>query len=261
MLVDYFSTIADGIGGNNARLTLLNDFNDHPSVLRMQQKSENWSCNLEVKPIMQGQVVAALESLKPNKATGCDSIPAKVLKIAADELAKPLTTLFNSRILNCVWPSDWKRGVWTPVYKKDDKNSKENYRPITVLQCVDKVFEQLIDAQVSTGFEARMFVDSLAYRSGHIFETAVIQFVEGWRHARDDNLAVSLRSTDMSKAFDSLYPPLLLSKLKAYGFENSTVWLLESYLCDRNYRAKTGDLLSSSRTVNRGCPQGSALGP
>ena len=72
---------------------------------------------------------------------------------------------------------------------------------------------------------------------------------------------MSLLSTDMSKAFDSLYPPLLLSKLKAYGFENSTVRLLESYLCDRNYRVKIGDLLSSSRTVNRGCLQGCSLGP
>ena len=106
-----------------------------------------------------------------------------------------------------------------------------------------------------------MFVNSSAYSSGHSSETALIQLVEGWRHARDDNLVVSLLSTDMSKAFDSLYPPLLLSKLKAYGFEDNTVRLLESYLCDRNYRVKIGDLLSSSRTVNRGCPQGSALGP
>ena len=47
---------------------------------------------------------------------------------------------------------------------------------------------------------------------------------------------MSLLSTDMSKAFDSLHPPLLLSKLNAYGFESSTVRLLESYLCDHNYR-------------------------
>ena len=94
------------------------------------------------------------------------------------------------------------------------------------------------------------------------FEKRVlIHLVEGWRHARDDKLVVSLLSTDMSKAFDSLHPPLLLSKLNAYGFESSTVRLLESYLCDRNYRVKIGDLVSSSRTVNRGCPQGSALGP
>ena len=101
-------------------------------------------------------VLTALESLNTNRATDCDNIPAKVLKIAVDELAKPLTTLFNSCIFNCVWPRDWKRGVWTPVYKKDDNNSKENYRPITVLQCVDKVFEQLIGAQVSTGFNLKI---------------------------------------------------------------------------------------------------------
>ena len=64
-----------------------------------------------------------------------------------------------------------------------------------------------------------------------------------------------------SKAFDSLHPPLQLSNLNAYGFGSSTVRLLESYLCDRNYRVKIGDLVSSSRSVNRGCPQGSALGP
>ena len=80
-------------------------------------------------------------------------------------------------------------------------------------------------------------------------------------HARDDKLAVSLLLTDMSKAFDSLHPPLLLSKLNAYGFESSTVRLLESYLCDRNYRRGIGDIISSSKTVNLGCPQGSALGP
>ena len=131
ILVDYFSTIADGIGGDIAKLKSLKDFKDHPSVLRIQQQSVNWSRNLEVKPITQGQVLAALESLNTNKATGYDNIPAKVLKIAADELAKPLTTLFNSSIRNCVWPRDWKHGVWTPVYKK----------------------EQLIGAQVSTGFE------------------------------------------------------------------------------------------------------------
>ena len=98
-----------------------------------------------MKPVTQGQVLAALESLNTNKAIGCDGIPAKVMKIGAKELSQPLTDLFNSCIHNSVWPSDWKRGDWTPVYKKDDKYSKENYRPITVLPCVDKVFEQLVD--------------------------------------------------------------------------------------------------------------------
>ena len=68
-------------------------------------------------------------------------------------------------------------------------------------------------------------------------------------------------STDMSKAFDSLHPPLLLSKLKAYGFQQGTTQLLNSYLCDHKYRVKIGSHTRSSRTISRGCLRCSSLGP
>ena len=75
----------------------------------------------DVKPVTQGQVLAVLESVNTNKGPGCDGILAKVMKVGAEELSQPLTTLFNSCINNSVWPSDWKRGERTPVYKKDEK--------------------------------------------------------------------------------------------------------------------------------------------
>ena len=65
----------------------------------------------------------------------------------------------------------------------------------------------------------------------------------------------------MSKAFDSLHPPLLISELKAYGFQDNVVELLKSYLSNRKYRVKMGSNISPNRFVNRGCPQGSTLGP
>ena len=214
VLVDYFAKIADGIGGNSAQLKSMDDFKDHPSTQRIIQESENWSLTPTVKPVTQGQVLAALEPLKTNKATGCYSIPPKVMKIGAKELSQPLTDPFNSCIHNSVWPSDWKRGDWTPVYKQDDKCFKENYRPITVLPCVDKVFEQLVGTQLTASFDSHMYEYSSAYRKVHSCETTLINLVEGWRKARDNKLAVSILSTDMLKAFDSLHPPLLLSKLK-----------------------------------------------
>ena len=81
------------------------------------------------------------------------------------------------------------------------------------------------------------------------------------QYARDQRQVVSILSTDMSKAFDSLHPPLLLSKLEAYGFQESAIQLLNSYLNERKYQVKIGRHVSSSRFVSRGCPQGSALGP
>ena len=95
---------------------------------------------------------------------------------------------------------------------------------------------------------------SSGYRIAHKCETTLINLVEEWRLARDNKLAVSILSTGMSKTFDPLHSPLLLSKLKAYGFRESTVQLLHSYLHDQKYCVKLGSHVSTCRTVNHGCP-------
>jgi len=154
-----------------------------------------------------------------------------------------------------------EEGGLDPGVQKEDKLSKENYRPITILPCVNKVLEKLVGQQIAAGFDSRMYENSTAYRKHHSCETTLITLVEAWKKARDESLVVNILSTDMSKAFDSLHPPLLLSKLKAYGFKDGLIQLLKSYLSDRYNRVKMGNQVSSYRFVNRGCPQGSALGP
>ena len=118
VLVEHFATLADGIGGAAVERNSMEDFKDHASVQKIQQEYGISTQNIEIKPVTQGQVLAVLESLNTNKATGSDGIPPKALKIGAQQLAKPLTTLFNSCLSNNVWPSVWKKGDWTPVYKK-----------------------------------------------------------------------------------------------------------------------------------------------
>ena len=83
-----------------------------------------------------------------------------------------------------------------------------------------------------------------------------------WKESKDEGMSVGILSTDMSKAFDSVHRPLLLSKLKSYGFNDSFVHMLNSYLSDRYNRVRLGSSSTSGwKSVVRGCPQGSSLGP
>ena len=95
-LVEHFATLADGIGSIERKS--IEDFRDHPCVQRIQYENRNSTQTIEIEPVTQGQVLAALDSLNVNKATGTDGIPSKALKTGANELSAPLTTLFNSCI-------------------------------------------------------------------------------------------------------------------------------------------------------------------
>ena len=262
ILADHFATIADGIGGTDAELWNLNDFNDHPSVQLIKEKSRGCE-TFDFQEVNPTQVKSVLESLDVNKATGYDAIPAKILKVRAEEISLPLSTLYNSCIKKGQWPCDFKKGNWTPVYKKDDKHAKENFRPVTVLSCVNKVFERLLGNQITTKYDDRLGDGLTAYRKHNSCETSLIGLVENWKLPRDNRLLVGILSTDMSKAFDSLHPPLMLCKLKAYGFQEKALDLLCSYmyLCSRLGRVCIGLTTSSWRNVERGCPQESVLGP
>ena len=94
------------------------------------------------------------------------------------ELSHPLADLYNRCIESCDWPLQWQKGDWVPVFKKDNKQDIKNYRPITVLTVIGKVFEQLLSKQL-TPFIDPMFSHNLtAYRKGQNCETSPTGLVE-----------------------------------------------------------------------------------
>jgi len=126
-----------------------------------------------------------------------------------------------------------ERGVNGPIFKKDDPLNVKNYRTITILNAVDKVFEQLLSKQVTKFIDPYLTENLTAYRRNHSCETTLLRLVEEWKRAVDAKEEVAALSTDMSKAFDSLHPPLMLSKLRAYGFSGHALRQLRSYFTER----------------------------
>ena len=97
------------------------------------------------------EVVTVVKGIDGGKATGLDNIPCKLLKIAADVAAPSLMCIFNQSLLTgtCIYPSDWKLAKVTPILKNGSKSDLiNNYRPISVIPTVAKIFEKIIYDQL-----------------------------------------------------------------------------------------------------------------
>ena len=256
---NYFCSIADHIGGTDVWGLTEALCYQHHSVASINARHD--PNTFSFRRLDRNEVLTALREINPHRATGYDMLPPRVLEMTAELLATPLTTLFNLAIEENRWPSAWKRGEWIPIYKKEDPLGKVNYRPVTVLTAVDKIFEQLICRQLSEMIEPIFDTFLSAYRKHFSCETTLIHLTEDWKHAADKGHAPVVLSTDMSKAFDSLHPNLLLAKLKAYGLSDPSLGLMPSYFDDRGNRTRVGNYTSAWKAAKRGWPQGSSLGP
>ena len=93
-----------------------------------------------------------LDNLNPRKAVGADGISPRLLRLSALVMAEEITRLINFLIANRSWPDEWKCGNLTPVFKKDEDTRKENYRPVSVLTALSKVYEKVMYDQLYNTF-------------------------------------------------------------------------------------------------------------
>ena len=134
-------------------------------------------------------------------------------------------------------------------------------RLVTVLPAVDMIYEKLLSKQINEYMEPKLSHYLSAYRKNNGCESTILRLVENWKKDLDGKNVVGVLSSDMSKAFDSLCPPLVIKKLESYHFSDNALNLVRSYFSQRKNRVRLGSATSQWRDVVRGCPQGSTFGP
>ena len=215
---------------------------------------------LSLKETNHVEVKEILKDVKTNKATGYDLIPPRLVKESAENLCHPLSALINYILNNGKIPQQWKSGEIIPVYKNDCELRKTNYRPLTILPSLSKVFEKIVQLRMRY-FDKIYHKYVFAYRKHHGCDTAILSLTEKWKKEFDNHKVVGLVTMDLSKTFDTLPHDFIVQKLKKYGADQKTTTLIADYLSNRRQRVKLGNNCSSWENISAGIPQESILGP
>ena len=204
-----------------------------------------------------------IDKLKNKSSCGHDNISNKLIKQSKDVLVKPLTLLVNQMLSSGCFPDDLKISRVKPLYKAGDTTLFSNYRPISLLPSVSKIFEYAIYYQLIEYLQENnlLYIEQYGFRPGHSTELACIRLIDHIAKQVDSGKIPINIYIDLSKAFDTLNHTILLEKLKHYGICGSENDLLRDYLSNRCQYVEYSNSKSASKPIVTGVPQGSILGP
>ena len=163
-----------------------------------------------------------LNKLDTSSGAGIAGLPTKLLKCNTYWWAKCLTKLFNKCIDLKQVPIEFKTAVVTPLFKKGDKNDLNNYRGISVLPPVSKIFEKILATQIITFFNInkKFYNGQHGFRASHSCETALHELLTDLNEVKSKKMIALLLFIDYRKAFDLVDSRILLKKLFHYGFDS-----------------------------------------
>lgn len=212
----------------------------------------------------ESELNSIISNLRLTCATGSDGIPASVIKGARDFLIPPLKHILNMCLSRGVFPKAFKCALVTPVHKGGDRNLVTNYRPISVLSCLSKVFEKIINKRLVNFIQTNDILSKsqFGFRKGLSTQDAVIDLTDSIVKNVDSKLKTIGIFLDLTKAFDTVSVPILMNSLERIGIRGNTHSLFRSYLSDRTQHTKIDSIISESTNLSAfGVPQGSVLGP
>ena len=203
-----------------------------------------------------------LSRLKSCKAIGPDNVPARLFKVGAQFLCSPLAEIFNLSIRTQTFPMCFKLAHVCPI-PKNSNPGVQDFRPISLLSPLSKVFERIIFENVKLQLFSCYGSYQHAYRPLGSTTTALIDLCEQMTKSLDskDICHANIFCLDLSKAFDQLHPNRLLNYLHTKGFNHGFLKWLKSYLCLRTMRVRILNSLGPVFDIPSGVPQGSVLGP
>ncbi|MCG8110902.1 MAG: reverse transcriptase family protein, partial [Candidatus Thiodiazotropha taylori] len=221
------------------------------------------SVNFNIPLITTDEVASYINRLDSSKAIGLDGIGPRILKLASSCISQSIATLINKSLMTSQFPSVFKQAKIFPIFKSGSKSDPSNYRPISILPTISKIFENHVNKHLM-GYlhKYSLLNDSQSgFRPKHSCQSALIKLTDHWLKCIDEGDLIGSLFLDFRKAFDLVDHRILIEKLSLYKFSSLSLNWFKSYLEYRKQTIKTDNGLSDFSTVISGVPQGSVLGP
>ena len=208
-------------------------------------------------------VLKLLQKLNPQKATGPDMLPARVLKELANECAPYLGYIYQKCLTTGSIPDIWKTATVSAIFKKGDRYKASNYRPVSLTCICCKMLEHIIVSNVMGHLDSNNILTDCqhGFRRRRSCETQLLTLSDELLKSLDKGKQHDLAILDFSKAFDKVPHKRLLTKLHHYGIRGQTLEWIKAFLTDRTQRVVVDGATSDPAPVISGVPQGSVLGP
>ena len=204
-----------------------------------------------------------LDKIDTDKAAGIDNISGKFLRDGASLLAKPISQLCNISIKYSTFPTACKIAKLKLLYKKGSKTEPKNYRPISLLPLISKIFEKIVHDQTQNFINENEFFYHYqsGFRKNYSTNSCLSYLQDKILKGFDSNLLTGMILIDLQKAFDTIDHKILLDKMYFFGFSQKVVSWFKSYLLKRQFKVNLNGTFSEPGLVTCGVPQGSILGP
>ena len=213
----------------------------------------------------ENEIIDIINKLNPSKAPRYDDIPTKLIKAAKFSFAPFLNNIFNSCLNNGLYPDELKIARVIPLHKGGSNSELKNYRPISILSTLNKIFETIIKQRLITFWTTyNVFVPTqFGFRENRSTTLAIAHLHELIMTELDNDRSVCTIFMDLAKAFDTVNHNIFLFKLEQYGVRGVANNLLSSYLSNRKQFVHGDGFSSSLLDIDIGVLrlQGSVLGP
>ena len=152
-------------------------YEDHPSIIKIKDMAgdANYFC---FKHVSMFDIQTDILLLTESKAFPKGSIPPNIIKNNNDIIASKLLSDFNKSIDSASFPVNLKHAYITPAHKKGDRTEKSNYRPVSILPAMSKIYEKLLYCQISTHMETKLADHLCGFRKGHSAQHCLIVMLE-----------------------------------------------------------------------------------